>query len=288
MNSSRNHPQVIGRRAGEVLFSQWMELERLRKVVLKRKATEDIHDLRVASRRIRATLALFAPFIRDRLLKQLSRKLKRFTSELGRLRNIDEALIYFAPHETTLPDLHKALLAARRSELKLVLQNLKQFSISEVDQMLRLVVKDISGYSQSNELDSIIPTYLSQIAVTRFQDLYNILPSATDPGNSETRHDLRIAVKKWRYLLESMSHVFRHNYLDAIDLLKEYQSILGRLNDITEFKALCHRMMLTDGEKTQLDLMLKNDTAVYLDRFLNLVKSRRPQYTFQNVWSTAQ
>ena len=288
MNISRNHPQVMGTRFGEVLFSQWMELERLRKVVLKRKATKDIHDLRVASRRIRATLALIAPFIRERLLKQLGRKLRRFTSELGQLRNIDEALIYFAPHETTLPGLIRALVAARKRELRLVLQNLKQFSTSEIDQMFRLVVEDLTGHTQLYELDSIMPAYLSQTAVTRFQELYNLLPSAVDPENWATRHDLRIAVKKWRYLLESMSQIFSHNYQDALDLLKEYQSILGRLNDMTEFKALCDRMKLTDDEKTQQDLLLENDTAMYLDRFLIMVESRRPKYTFQNIWSPAQ
>ena len=280
MSTRRDHSQAMGKRAGEVIFSQWMELERLRKAVLKKKTPEAIHDLRVASRRIRITLALFAPFIRDRFLKQLTRKLRRFTRELGRLRNIDEAIAYFAPYKDDLSELGAKLTSCRKRELKAVLQYLKQFPTSLVDQLCRLIVEDLSDNSQQNHLDATLPAYLSKLAVARFKPLHKLMLPAADPDDADTRHELRIAIKKWRYLLESMNQIFGHNYKEALDLLKEYQSILGRLNDMAEFAVLCGEMNLSDDIKTKVALLLKNDAAGYLERFLIMVESRRPHYTF--------
>ncbi len=42
-----------------VFFAQWEELLRLRRVAIKTSDQDGIHDLRVASRRLRAVLELF-------------------------------------------------------------------------------------------------------------------------------------------------------------------------------------------------------------------------------------
>jgi len=82
-------------RIGDVFFSQWEELLRLRRVVLKSCEHEDIHDLRVASRRFRAALKLLGPLGGNGNLKKISKKVRTLTRTLGDLRNLDEALVFF-------------------------------------------------------------------------------------------------------------------------------------------------------------------------------------------------
>src|SRR5471030_2866655 len=78
-----------------VLFAQWEELLRLRRAVLKSSDLDDIHDLRVASRRLRAALELFYPFAQKGSKTELKKSVRKLTLILGGLRNIDEALIFF-------------------------------------------------------------------------------------------------------------------------------------------------------------------------------------------------
>lgn len=261
-------------------MSQWMDLEHLRKVVLKRKEAEDIHDLRVASRRMRATLELFAPFIHGRLVKRLTREIRMITREVGRLRNIDEALLYFGQDAALFPALQPRLAAAREGELKSMVKVLKPFPVDEMERMLRLAVADLSANPQQDTADSSLPVYLSKTAVNRFQAVYDLILPATDPEAAETRHALRIAIKKWRYLLEALSRIFDHDFQEALDLLKEYQTILGSLNDLTEFEALCGKMRLPADVHMKIGAMLAKDNAQQLARFLELASSRRPHYTF--------
>ncbi len=104
----------IAEQAGMVLFSQWKEFCRLRKAALGQYDTDTIHDLRVTSRRMRATVGLFEPFTSGRAVKTLSKELRNVTRVLGHLRNIDEAILFFNELPGPLPTLNKRLGKARR------------------------------------------------------------------------------------------------------------------------------------------------------------------------------
>ena len=78
--------------AWEVMQERGDELFRLLTHDSKRLDLEAIHDLRVASRRLREGLALFAPCFPKRHRTNLRARLKQLTSTLGAIRNTDEAL----------------------------------------------------------------------------------------------------------------------------------------------------------------------------------------------------
>ena len=56
---------------------------------LRRNNTEDIHDIRVASRRIRTCLSLFAGSLPSRKSKPWVRDIKAITQAYGRVRDLD-------------------------------------------------------------------------------------------------------------------------------------------------------------------------------------------------------
>src|SRR5690242_5285968 len=72
------------------LFQRWDRAK-------KSFSLDDIHDLRVSSRRLREALALFAPCFPDRKMGRINSRIKRLTNLLGTMRNTDEALLYFVP-----------------------------------------------------------------------------------------------------------------------------------------------------------------------------------------------
>src|SRR5512137_642289 len=64
--------------------------------VLKTSDAEDIHDLRVSSRRLREGLALFTPCYPSGNIARLVKRIKRVTRLLGDIRNTDEAILFFS------------------------------------------------------------------------------------------------------------------------------------------------------------------------------------------------
>ena len=274
------HTADIGEQAGIVLFSQWNEFCRLRTLVLGHSDPDSIHDLRVASRRMRATLALFSPFIAGNSLKNISKEIRRVTRTLGQVRNIDEAIIYFTRLLPHLPTLAERFSRAREREIKAVFKVLKVLSCNDMDRKLRAAVSELAGGPSRASIDHGLPIYLSDMSIQRYQALYDLLTPATIPENMEVRHGLRIAIKKWRYLLETVGQVCGRDFGATLEILKEYQTVLGSLNDMVEFGALCDRLVLPAEEAQEIKSALAQDSARYLAHFMTVAASRPLQYTF--------
>ncbi len=275
------HAAGIGSRAGSFLYGQWSEFLQLRDEVLKHRNMDDIHDLRVASRRIRAIVGLFSPYIPPKMRKGIVRSMRKTTRELGRLRNIDEAQAYFGVADHELPAISSALVKLRKEEMKSVARLLQHFPLGWVDGLLRNSVANLAGQDNGASSGSGFAGYLSEEAQHRFQVMIELLPAATAPEQEEERHLFRIAVKKWRYLLETLAHISGQDYRDAIAGLKEYQTALGNLNDMVEFEGLCEALKLPDKELATAHEMLAKDKAHHLAHFLELAAAHPPDYTFK-------
>ncbi len=277
MKKENAHSAGLGERAGSVLFSQWTEFCGLQERVLRQGDGDSVHDLRVASRRMRATIGLFAPFIADKIVRRISKSLRRITRDLGRLRNIDEAVIYFGSLPDPLPVLSGLLPAAREREMQAVRDLLKPFPCREMDRMLRKAVAELAGIPQG---DQGLPVYLSETSIRRYQAVHDLLLPSTVPEDVATRHRLRIAIKKWRYLLETLGQVCQQDYSAALETLKGYQTLLGSLNDMVEFAGLCDSLAIPQDEREWVAVSLQRDSADYLARFIETAADRPPQYTY--------
>lgn len=269
----------LAEQSGIVLISQWNEFCRLRTEVLGHLDTDSIHDLRVASRRMRAMLGLFLPFIAAKPVKTLSKEIRRITRALGHVRNIDEAIIYFNASSVHLPVLTGGLCRIRKKEVRAVTRILKAFPCRDMDRSLRKAVAKLVGRRPGDGNEERLSTHLSETSAQRYQSLHALLVPAAIPENVEMRHRLRIAIKKWRYLLETIGQVCGQDYGDTLELLKEYQTVLGSLNDMVEFGLLSARLALPEEELHEMKNALERDTARYIARFAEIASSRPIEYT---------
>jgi CHAD domain-containing protein len=241
---------------------------------------DSIHDLRVASRRMRATLGLFAPFLPAKSVKILSREIRRVTRELGRVRNIDEAGIYFSSLPAPLPVLTERLRKARKKEIAAVIKALKRFPFRDMTGMLRKAAAKLAERDSDDSIDQKLSAYLSDMSIQRYQDLHGLVGPALIAENWELRHGLWIAIKKWRYLLETVGQVSGQDFVDTLAALKEYQTVLGSLNDMVEFGALTNMLRLPQEERKTIKAALELDTECNLVNFIEIATSRPVQYTF--------
>jgi CHAD domain-containing protein len=229
---------------------------------------------------MRATLGLFAPFLPAKSVKILSREIRRVTRELGRVRNIDEAGIYFSLLPAPLPVLTGRLRKARQKEIAVVIKALKRFPCRNMTGILRKAAARLAESSLNDSIDQGLPAYLSDTSIQRYQALHDLLTPALIAENRDLRHRLRIAVKKWRYLLETAGQVCGQDYVATLDALKEYQTVLGSLNDMVEFKALSNTLRLPQEERQVIKAALKRDTERHLASFIEVAASRPIHYTF--------
>jgi CHAD domain-containing protein len=229
---------------------------------------------------MRASLGLFEPFISKRAVKTLSKELRRITRELGHVRNIDEAILYVTSLPSALPVLTAGLRRIREKEMRAVIKVLKRFPCRAMGTLLREALTGLVERTCRDSTDQTLPVYLSDTAVQRFQVLHDLLAPAIIPENGELRHRLRIAIKKWRYLLEAIGQVCGQEYGAALEELKAYQTLLGKLNDMVEFGALSGALKLPPDEAQGLSAALERDSARYLADFIQQALSRPLQYSF--------
>jgi hypothetical protein len=80
--------------------------------------------------------------------------------------------------------------------------------------------------------DAALADNLERIVATRLDELYGFVPKALDPARVKALHDMRIAAKRLRYILEVAAEpCFGPYATTAIKRTKDLQDLLGELHD---------------------------------------------------------
>lgn len=241
-------------------FSQW-------KKVAKTFQEDDVHDLRVASRRMREALALFSPYLPANKSARIEKQVKKVTKMLGDLRNTDEACLFFselAPEE--LAQSHhevEELLSGLRVEREQAHKKLEKELSSLNPKPLRgefRCVRNRPNLFRSNSVDpsTSIAVFAGGAIMQRAETLNELLPRAIHEADTEAQHELRIAFKRMRYRLEIIAPLLRGGYHELHSELKGYQDVLGKLHDIDVFAEMV-RDRLADGAGKQELLQVMAD-----------------------------
>lgn len=75
---------------------------------------------------------------------------------------------------------------------------------------------------------------LERIIRVRLDELHSFDPAVRDPSEVESLHDMRIAAKRLRYLLEMSAAVFGKPARDAARDARRLQDVLGEIHDCDE------------------------------------------------------
>lgn len=229
-----------------LLYERVDDFFRRRDNVYKTFDSEDIHDLRVSSRRLREGLTLFAPCYEPGNITRLIKSVKRVTRLLGEMRNTDEALLFF----NALTDDVDSICRSDLERLQLIFQNNRTKELKRLKPGLReiapkplrdLYLRTINAPSifkpSSNDIDLFTP--LSDFARRSFDTqiaaVTSLVPLAQQEQEIEAQHRLRIAVKHFRYRLEILSPLMGADYQPLHTAVKGYQDVLGRMHDLDVF-----------------------------------------------------
>jgi CHAD domain-containing protein len=90
-----------------------------------------------------------------------------------------------------------------------------------------------------------------QIVRVRLDELCSFMPRAADPGEVVALHDMRIAAKRLRYVLEVTGPCFGAYADSAVKLVKDLQDLLGEIHDcdvqLPEVAAFLEELMAEDA-----------------------------------------
>jgi len=231
-----------------VLSSRLDEMCSLREHALKWSDPEGVHDMRVASRRLRGALSDFMPFLRKRSLSPSLKQIKTIADSLGQVRDQDVAIMALeklaakAPAEVStalsnLVDLRKTMRDKAREELartlsKEVLSQLgSEFAVA-VDRATTERPPRKRGTTQQPGTANVSYRKVSRsIILERLKEFEKLSNGLYLPLEVEPLHKMRIAAKRLRYALE----LFEQCWVPSIKIFARkaegLQSSLGEVHD---------------------------------------------------------
>lgn len=212
---------------------------------------EAVHDMRVATRRMRSALRLFKPFFVAKAVRPFRDALREIAAALGAVRDLEVALDkagrFAAGHPgsdlTPLLDLWDARLSEARAALIAMLDS-KRFArfVRRFDEFLR---EPGAGARPAPAADAPVPYQVRHVAprliYTHYEQVRAYEPVLAGAPIT-TLHALRIDFKRLRYALEFFEEVLGPEAKRVIKEIKRMQDHLGDLNDadvaITQLHAI--------------------------------------------------
>ncbi len=203
---------------------------------------EYIHQMRVATRRLRAALRLFTPVLPEQFSLSFSAPFSALMQPLGRARDLDVLLTEIVdPVLKALPN--EPRLPAIASDIT----NRRYKSRTEAITMLAAPAYGLTLLNALESLHAPVPDSpttidLQEFASERLRRLrrkVRRLAQAARIENPASLHAMRIGVKRLRYALEFFSPLAHRRSLQrALNQLASMQDVLGQLNDLTNAGAL--------------------------------------------------
>ena len=205
---------------------------------------EGVHQLRVATRRLRSTLSTFKAIVADGELETIAGELKWLAGELDEARNLDVFIgDIWRPEAREHHDLDgmaafgKALLSAQTTAYQ------RMAAAIDSTRFNRLMLNTAAWLQAGSWTGAEAETAPLRDAGARAfaaealrKRRRKIIRSGGDLArlDRDTRHRLRIQAKKLRYAAEDLAPLFKHPRRQAafIASLKALQDSLGALNDL--------------------------------------------------------
>lgn len=235
----------------------------------KKGDAEQVHQARVATRRLREALPLVLAGPRQRAF---GRKVRRLTRALGPVRELDVALATLDEigHDGGAPPAAIARLKqVVRQERRLLHAGMcREIGRADLEKLRRRIVA-LAAKGRLDAPERRDPKLMVrgwEIAARRAMRLQAAIENAAGIYLPDRLHDVRIAVKKLRYALEVTRELSGSRAAARLHVLKEAQDLLGRMHDL---EVLIARVRAIQGSSQAPNLRLSAD----LDRLVRRLET---------------
>ncbi len=248
---------------------------------------EHVHDMRVATRRMRSIFLLLNEYFKAKAIDPFQRRLRKIARALGGVRDLDVMLDNLNQFRSTLAEADQAAMqgavdqlqkrrdAARAHLVRLLDKNDYQRFLDSFGEFLTTPGNGAKAAHAEepvpSEVRHVLPVEIyTHLAAVRAYD------RAVDEANVETLHLLRIEFKRLRYLVSMFEEVLGKSGPAFVEELKLIQDHLGKLNDAVVAQAALRDLM------PQLDAPQQAALEAYLTLLAN--DAARLHATFPEAW----
>ena len=216
--------------------------------IRKGRDSECLHDIRVASRRLRSALSLLADFFPERTTRHWRKPVRRLMRALGAARDTDVQIAFLQAFLKTLsaptqkrcrPGIHRLLLRLTQHREALqskVLRELDRFEKAGIAGDINAALHKKKTHARLFPRREAVP--LQRLYATAYRRLTDLLEAmlayetqVLDPARVAALHGMRIAARRLRYAMEVFAPLYSDRLKAVHDLLSEIQELLGDIHD---------------------------------------------------------
>lgn len=211
-----------------------------------------VHQLRVASRRLMTQFGLVAVLLSSHKAEKTCKLLKRRLKLLGELRDTQVQRMFIEGLLQRFPELAplRRSLIARESRLaRFVEAKLARFKVGKIKKATARLARPLSTAARDRAHSELLARTVFRALADAFQEVVS-RRQGIDSADSQTIHRTRVAFKKFRYLLESLSPTFTGMGKCQLRRLAGYQRRMGTLQDLEILQAFVTSFLQNYPERT--------------------------------------
>jgi CHAD domain-containing protein len=244
---------------------------------------EHVHDMRVATRRMRSALRLLAPYYKAKVVREFRARLKKLADTLGAVRDLDVLIHdlerYGEAHSAEMQPTIALLDISRQAARADLHRLLDRSSYADFVHSYGRFLTTTGAGVRSQEAEAHTPTQLRHLLPAMIYEHLGVVrayEAALEAAEPETLHALRIEFKRLRYLVTFFSEVLGNGVKDFITELKAIQDHLGRMQDIQVASEVLEDLMPE----------LEDDASAALSAYLDALNSEEEDLRarFPAVW----
>jgi CHAD domain-containing protein len=240
------------KRPNEALSSfvkPWQEFSGTWKKARSRGSEKSIHDLRVTTRRLIARLELARAVSNNAEISHVHKQLKKVLNRMGPLRDLQVELENLARLRVNgvLADFKRTLELRESSAIKDIRRDLKPGKRKRIDEGIRDLGKDFEHLRKAVD-DIKIRRSIEQVIRLRRSEFFKTR-QRFKPGNDETLHEMRIALKKLRYVVEAAQPILGDWAKESARKMHAFQQLMGNARDFEILRAHLERWAAKKGKK---------------------------------------
>jgi CHAD domain-containing protein len=250
---------------------------------------EDLHKMRVATRRMRGAWRVFEGAYRPKVQGRYVRELRTIAGALGEVRDIDVRIEGLDAHLAKLPVPGREAMEPLRQAWRREREAARARLVARLDsRQYRAFVDDYLDFTESPGVGEVLtpmgrPSLVRDLAGSRILAAYEHVrayQTIISWADVPTLHALRIEAKRLRYTLEYFSEVLPVSSRKLITTVTEVQDHLGLMND-AEVAATAIREWL-NLNAPYLPTASREAIGLYLDsREADVERLRR---SFRPLW----
>ncbi len=222
---------------------------------------EFVHRGRVASRRLRAGLRVFADFVGADQAKRWRKRIQRLTKDLGGGRDKDVQIEFLTGVLSDLdradcyPGIVRALAGLERRRQRLqptIVTALDRFEATDTAKNVLAISKSVLSVVERKGVAASSPFMLARAEAeigARLEAFLSSQASLADPADSTGHHQMRIAAKRLRYTMEICKPAHEGRLDVYIDAVKRLQTLLGDMHDCDVWNAYLDKVLRRERKK---------------------------------------